>query len=964
VHLMGDAPLVLKGRYEVERELGRGGMSAVYLARDRELLSKHVVVKVLLEETQVDPWIRQKFQQEMEALARIDHPGVVGVLDHGLTPEGKQFLVMQYIEGQTLRRAIEAGSMNFRRAAGLIRQMGNALAAAHEKGVWHRDLKPENVMLQALSGEEHVKLIDFGIAGIQNSQFGGEQTKIAGSLSYMAPEQFAGHPSAASDTYALGVIAYEMLTGKKPFASDSMMHLAAEDTRVVRPSALRPELPEAAERSIGKAMSFREELRQGEVREFTEELYQALAGGETTRKPAAPGTVEIAHVLFTDLVGYSLLPMEEQKEYLRELQDIVRGLPRFRAAEMAGELISLPTGDGMALAFFGDPTAPAQSALELASELKRRPHLKLRMGINSGPVYRVADVNANANVSGGGINLAQRVMDCGDAGHILVSKSVADVLLQLSHWPAYLTDLGECAVKHGVTVHLYNLATAELGNRKRPRQLAASGSSKAHSKLLIAVAATLTLLAAAGVFWLLGGRTTFQPAGEEPSVAVLPFADLSPEKNQEYFSEGMADELLNALAKIQGLRVAARTSSFQFGGKTEDVRVIGRKLNVAAILEGSVRKQANRVRITTQLIKASDGFHMWSDTYERDMNDIFAVQEEIAGAVTGKLALALMGGKTAPRSRKAADPAAYNAYLQGRYFLERFNQANLEKAAGYFEQAVQLDPGYAPAWVGLGESRSNQAMQSYTPRDAGFQQARQAAERAVALDPNLAEAHSLMGWIQMFQEWDWTGAATSLQRALALEPGNARMIGRAGILARAQGRLDDATVLCRRSMQIDPLSSGGFHNSAVTLYYAGHYDEAAAAFRKALELFPDRTLSHGYLGLNELAQSHWQVALAEMEQEKNPGLRRFGLALAYHALGRNAESDDNLRQLIEKDEADYQVAEAYAFRGEKDRAFEWLDKTFAVHDSGIVQLKGDPLFKSLERDPRYADLLKRAHLPI
>ena len=206
--------LVVNERYEVVRELGRGGMSVVYLARDRQLLAKHVVVKVLLEETNQDPWIRQKFQQEMEALARIDHPGVVGVLDTGLTAEGKRFLVMQYIEGATLRSAIEPGGMDLARAAGMIRQIGQALEAAHEKGVWHRDLKPENIMLQRLGGEDHVKLIDFGIAGIQNSQFTGEKTKVAGSLTYMAPEQFGGHPCAASDTYALGVVAYEMLTGK------------------------------------------------------------------------------------------------------------------------------------------------------------------------------------------------------------------------------------------------------------------------------------------------------------------------------------------------------------------------------------------------------------------------------------------------------------------------------------------------------------------------------------------------------------------------------------------------------------------------------------------------------------------------------------------------------------------------------------------------------------------------------
>jgi serine/threonine protein kinase len=269
--------MVWKERYEIERPLGRGGMSAVYLARDRQLLSKRVVLKVLLEEMSDDEWVRQKFQQEMEALARIDHPGVVGVLDTGQTPEGKQFLVMQYVDGETLRQVLDQGPMDFARGAAIVRQVGQALAAAHEKGVWHRDLKPENIMLQRSGGEDYVKLIDFGIAGIQNSQFAGAATKVAGTLTYMAPEQFVGNPCAASDTYALGVVAYEMLTGKKPFSADSMAHLVQEQRTWELPRKLRPDVPEAAESAVLKALSFRPEARQPSVREFAEEFASALA---------------------------------------------------------------------------------------------------------------------------------------------------------------------------------------------------------------------------------------------------------------------------------------------------------------------------------------------------------------------------------------------------------------------------------------------------------------------------------------------------------------------------------------------------------------------------------------------------------------------------------------------------------------------------------------------------------------
>ncbi len=449
------AGTILGERYRIQRELGRGGMSVVYLAQDLQLLSRRLVIKVLRKESNQDPYIRQKFLQEMEALARIEHPGVVGVLDAGLTPEGHQFLAMQFIEGTTLRQAIVPGGMEHKRAADILRQIGQALSAAHEKGVWHRDLKPENVMLQNLGGEDHVKLIDFGIAGIQNSQFSGVGSRVAGSLSYMAPEQHAGRATAASDIYSLGVMAVEMLTGKRPGASTDVT-LSAMVTQ-----------------SIAQAMAYDPAVRQSSPRAFTDVLARALTGTEAVRKPAAAGGIEMAHVLFTDLVGYSLLPMDQQKEHLQELQQIVRGSPQFQTSDAAGDIINLPTGDGMALAFFGDPTAPAQCALEVASVVRKTTHLKLRMGIHTGPVYRVADMNANANVAGGGINLAQRVMDGGDAGHILVSSTVADVLLQLSNWAPHLTDLGACTGKHGVKIHIYNLATGEAGNSAVPENLKA-----------------------------------------------------------------------------------------------------------------------------------------------------------------------------------------------------------------------------------------------------------------------------------------------------------------------------------------------------------------------------------------------------------------------------------------------------------------------------------------------------------
>ncbi len=687
--------------------------------------------------------------------------------------------------------------------------------------------------------------------------------------------------------------------------------------------------------------------------------------------PSFAGRLQIAHVLFVDVVSYSVMPMDKQEQTLRALQEAVRNTEEFVRAGDSDQLISLPTGDGMALVFFNDAEAPAHCAVQLSRALQKQADIKVRMGIHSGPVYRVADINANRNVAGGGINMAQRVMDCGDAGHILVSKSVADVLGQVGTWRDMLHDLGEAEVKHGVMLHIYNLYSDEIGHRELPHKLqtasktAISETARGRRKMLVAVGVLVAVLAVAAAFWLRrGGRGSAAQPGTA-SIAVLPFVDMSSEKNQEYFSDGLAEELLNDLAKIPGLRVAARTSSFQFKGKNEDLRTVGDKLNVGAILEGSVRKQGSRVRITAQLIKVGDGFHLWSETYDQEMNDIFAVQEDIGRSVAGSLKVALLGRKTSMPSAQGTNAEAYNAYLQGEYFLKRHGKENLEKAIGYYEQTIKLDPGYAPAWVGLAAARSDQADRGYLPVEESYRKAREAAERALALDANLAAAHAAMGGIKMSYDWDWAGADASYQQALALEPGNAKFVRNAGMLAKTMGRLDEALAQDRRAVELDPLSVPAHSTLGLAAYYAGRRDEAAAALKKAMELNPEFPNSHALLGQVYLAQAHPQEALAEMEREPEPAIRLQGQALAYHALGRKKESDAALAELTAKYQADaaFQIAEVYAFRREADRAFEWLERAYAQRDSGLAEIKGDPLLRSLERDPRYAAFLKKMRLP-
>jgi serine/threonine protein kinase len=496
---------ILNGRYVIEKEIARSLLSVVYLARDHQLHAKPVAVKVLLEAPYQDARFKKKFRQEQEALTRIDHPGVVGLLDTQETPDGSAYIVMQYVEGVNLRSLITFGGMDLRRAANIMWQACQALNAAHEQGMLHRDLKPENIMIQSPgTREEFVKLIDFGIATVKDSQVAGNRAPLdeGSSIVYMAPEQLLGEPCMASDIYALGIIAYEMTTGRRPFNARTSVELYEMQRAGVRlkPRQLRLDLTHKVQKIILKALSFEAKERYGQASEFGEELIQALTAkavhpkqvsGDslprtlTDQRPTTPPLynnsvscdphpqppLEMAYVLFLDIVGFSKLPMKQQTQMIRSLQQIVGDTTAFRQARARNELISLPTGDGMALAFFRHLVAPVRCALEISRALLHRPEIKLRMGMHSGPVYIDTDINDKENVTGGGINLAQRVMDCGDAGHILLSKVVADVLTQLGGWQDCLHDLGVVKVKHGEQVHIFNLYTDEIGNPDLPEKL-------------------------------------------------------------------------------------------------------------------------------------------------------------------------------------------------------------------------------------------------------------------------------------------------------------------------------------------------------------------------------------------------------------------------------------------------------------------------------------------------------------
>ncbi len=460
------------------------------------------------------------------------------------------------------------------------------------------------------------------------------------------------------------------------------------------------------------------------------------------------------------------------------------------------------------------------------------------------------------------------------------------------------------------------------------------------------------------------------PAGSIPSVAVIPFADLSPGQDQEFFSDGLAEEILNALAQVEGLKVAGRTSSFAFRGKEGDLKAIGRQLGVAAVLEGSVRLDAGRVRVTAQLVKTSDGFHLWSQTFDRELRGVFAVQDEIAAAVVEALRVKLLAGQT-PTSRefRTKDPRVYSLYLQGRQLQRRDAKEGWIKSEALLQRALALDPGYAPAWAALAsalfENHGNIGPSVEAIRQ-GKARALAAAERAVELAPDLADGYVVRGQLRLFARRDWAGAQADMARAINLGTGDPDALWRnARYVLGASGRLEEAILQARRASELDPLSYKPW-SALSALYLAGHQlPQARAAAVRSLELEPAQWSALVCLATVELLEGRHQASLDAIRGVDEPVFRLEYEAMARHSMGQPRASDAALRELVAKHEheAPFQVASVHAWRGDADAAFRWLERAVVQGDSGLLDLQLEPLFESVQGDPRYRALLARIGAP-
>jgi TolB-like protein/Tfp pilus assembly protein PilF/class 3 adenylate cyclase len=554
--------------------------------------------------------------------------------------------------------------------------------------------------------------------------------------------------------------------------------------------------------------------------------------------------LEIAHVLFIDIVGYSKLSINEQRAAIDELTQMVRATHQFRESDASDRLIKIATGDGMVLVFYSSPETPIRCAMELSSALKDHPRLRLRMGVHSGPVSGVIDVTGSGNLAGAGLNMARRVMDCGDAGHILLSKRVAEDLVEFEEWRPLLYDLGTCEVKHGVQLGIVNLCSEDVGNSQLPKKFQVLKKKRARTRLATVASALLVLAAVVAAFVLVSKKSTrSESIISEKSIAVLPFENRSEDKANAYFADGIQDEILSRLAKIAQLKVISRTSTQHYRSAPENLREIARQLGVAHILEGSVQKSGDAVRVNVQLIKAANDSHLWADTFDRKLTDIFSVESDVARAIADQLRVKLTGEEEQVIAAKpTGDTAAYDAYLRAlAYTLKTQNTpANSLGAQKYLREAVRLDPKFALAWALL----SNVDAVGYIgltlqQTDALREEARDAADTALKLQPKLGEALLAKGYYLYAYVKDYDAAVGYYERARELLPNSSRIPESLAYVARRRGQWDQSELYFNQAERLDPRNINLLSQHALSYLILRRFPAALKKLDQVLNITPD-----------------------------------------------------------------------------------------------------------------------------
>lgn len=661
---------------------------------------------------------------------------------------------------------------------------------------------------------------------------------------------------------------------------------------------------------------------------------------------------QLAAIMFTDIVGYTAMMQSDEQKAVAVIKHYNAALEKL-VTQFNGQILNY-YGDG-SLCIFSSVTDAINCSLEIQKELKNKPMVPLRIGLHIGEVFF-----EDAKALGDGVNIASRIQSLGQENTILISEEVYD---KIKNNPSISTaSLGSFEFKNvGKSMEVFALTNEGLSVPLR-KKMEGKLKKKNFQKRNIIAAVSFILLIVSALF-IYSGFFGQKKEAADKSIAVLPFVDMSAGKDQEYFSDGLSEELLNLLAKIPELKVIGRTSSFSFKGKNEDLRSIAQKLGVAHLLEGSVQKEGKTIRVTAQLIRATDGTNLWSESYDRDLDSLFKLQDEIAIAVVNQLKIKLLSVPSS--ATNSSNIEVHNLILQGNYFYDKLDKENVAKAVEFYYKALAIDSTDARVWVCLTNAISRQSWQNYIDQATGYEKARQTALKAIALDPTYASGFSELADIKQYYDFDWQGAEKDYRTALNLEPSNADILNSLGDVRHAQGNYREAERYHRKALDFNPLKPLLYMSLASDLSYPGKFVEAIPYFKKVLELDPQYQRAHLYIGRNYIMMGKPELALEEIQKENMEVFKNFGLAAIYFSLDRKKEADEKLNEFIEKyqDQWRYLIAQLYAFRNEKEEAFKWLESAYNHRDSWLWWIKNDPWLKNIQADPRYKVILKKMNLP-
>jgi adenylate cyclase len=686
-----------------------------------------------------------------------------------------------------------------------------------------------------------------------------------------------------------------------------------------------------------------------------------------------PPMRRLAAIMFTDIVGYTAMMQRDEADALMRVRRY-RELLAQHSERHHGELLH-HYGDG-SLTIFSSAVEAVICARDLQLDLQKSPATPLRVGIHIGDIVRDGD-----DLYGDGVNIASRVQNLAPVGAVLFTERVLEDIR--SHPELPYKSLGKYSLKNiAQPVQVYALSGPGFSDLKSsdlqsPKGKALSGAPQSAAWRIGMGALALGLMALVLSVVFLWNQ--FKPkelplaavAAEVPSVAILPFKDLSPGGDQAWFGEGIAEEILFALSRVEGLKVAGRSSSFAFSKEETDPREIGRRLNVGAVLEGSIRKVGNRIRITAQLVNTRDGFQIWSESHEEELSDIFAVQENIARSVAGKLTGALLGDKSSPLvQRGTANTEAYQAYLQGRYQLsQRVDGA--EQAVAYFQKAIELDPDFATAHAGLGNAYIWLGYSNSVPSHEAFPQARTHARRALELDPRSAYAWSILGSVHLWYDWDWAAAKSALDTAIAINPSEARALLDLGWYHALRRDFDSATEYMLKAVAIDSVDLEYNIDLADMYRMWGQYDRSAAISEKMRTLYPENSDTYWMLGMNEYSRGKYREARAYFEKTVDySGKEAWAMLHWAMGLAKSGQPEQARRVLRDAlaaeplaENAPVELAMTWLSLGEKDKALDLLEAAARSHANWLISISMDPVWDELRKEPRFKKLMQQMDFP-